>query len=160
MDQIRQTMGGQNWLGMWTLYSREVRRFIKVGGQTVIAPIITALMFLAVFAVAFGGGREIGGVPYVEFLAPGLIMMSILQNAFANTSSSLMMAKLNDNIIDTLMPPLSAGELTVGFAFGGVTRGVLVAGLAMAALMPLAGSRIHDPFYIIYYGVSAALMLS
>ena len=107
---------------------REVQRFLKIGGQTVLAPAITALLFLAVFSLALGRAVEtIGGVPYLQFLAPGLAMMAIIQNAFANASSTLVVSKIQGNIVDILMPPLSPGELTFAFAMGGVPRGLMVA---------------------------------
>src|SRR5258708_16297167 len=99
--------GPINWLGLWTLTSRETRRFFKVSGQTVVAPAVTTLLMLAVFALALGGAlRQVGGVAFPEFLAPGLIMMAMVQNAFANTSSSLMISKMQANILDSLRPPL------------------------------------------------------
>src|SRR5579871_4274350 len=87
-------LGRVNWLGLWTLTGKEIRRFLKVYFQTVLAPVVTTLLFLAIFALATGQSRGlVGGVPYEEFLAPGLIMMAVTQNAFANTSSSLIIAK-------------------------------------------------------------------
>ena len=91
---VRQ-FGRFNWLGLWTLYKKEVRRFTKVWMQTLMAPIITTLLFLAIFSLALAGLRpDINGVPFINFLAPGLIMMSIVQNAFANSSSSLLVLSL------------------------------------------------------------------
>ena len=157
----RPATGRANWLGLWALYLREVRRFAKMFGQTLLAPVVTTLLFLAVFSVAFGGrGRSVAGIPYAEFLAPGLIMMAILQNAFANTSTSLMMAKVNLNIVDSLMPPLSAAELTCGFAMGGATRGVAVAlavALGMSFFVPLGA---HNPALIFFHAFGASLMMS
>ena len=154
-------MRDANWIGLWTLYTREVRRFVKVQTQTILAPVVTTLLFLAVFALALGQGRPaVAGVPYMEFLAPGLIMMAILQNAFANTSSSIVISKVQGNIVDTLMPPLSAHELTFGIAMGGATRGVVVGIVVTAAMgffVPLHG---FHPAYILFHGVAAALMLS
>ncbi len=154
-------MGAVNWRGLWTLYLKEVRRFLNVATQTLMAPVITTLLFLAIFALALGGaGREVAGIPFIEFLAPGLIMMTMMQNAFANTSSSIVIAKVQGNIVDVLMPPLSAGELTLGMAAGGVTRGLMVGvatGLAMWIFVPL---RIHDPFALLFFAVNASLMLS
>ena len=128
-------------MGLWTLYVKEVRRFAKVATQTVIAPVVTTLLFLAIFALALGGAtREVGGVPFAQFLAPGLVMMAMVQNAFANTSSSLLISKIQGNIVDVVMPPLSAGELTLAFAAGGVTRGLavgLAVALAMAVFVPM-----------------------
>ncbi len=150
-----------NWIGLWTLYLREVRRFMKVYTQTLMAPLVTTLLFLAIFSLALGRAVEtVGGVPFTQFLAPGLIMMAIAQNAFANTSSSMMIAKVQGNIVDTLMPPLNAHELTFAIAIGGATRGVLVGavvGLAMAVFVDLP---IHHAGYIVFHAVAAALMLS
>jgi len=154
-------MGRVNWRGLWTLYMKEVRRFLNVYTQTLLAPMVTTLLFLAVFTLALGGGgREVGGVPFASFLAPGLIMMAMVQNAFANTSSSLVIAKIQGNIVDVLMPPLSPLELTLGFAGGGVTRG-LVVGCAVALGMWLfVPVGLHNPLFILYHGVMASLMLA
>ncbi|MBT7771055.1 MAG: ABC transporter permease, partial [Rhodospirillales bacterium] len=114
------TIGTVNWIGLLTLYMREVRRFFKVYMQTLVAPIGTTLLFLAIFSLALGRATQVvGGVPFIEFLAPGLVMMALTQNAFANSSSSIIIAKIQGSIIDTLMPPLTAHELTFSIAFGG-----------------------------------------
>ncbi|HXP30699.1 MAG TPA: ABC transporter permease [Stellaceae bacterium] len=153
--------GAVNWLGFWTLYLREVRRFLKVSMQTLVAPVVTTLLFLAIFLMAFGGQqREIAGLPYLQFLAPGLVMMAITQNAFANTTSSLMIAKLQGSIVDVLMPPLSPLELTWGMALGGVTRGVAV-GVAVAAAMAIVVPiRMPYPALVLFHAVAASLLLS
>jgi len=120
--------GRVNWLGLWTLAARETRRFMAVWQQTVAAPLVTAGLFLGVFSLALGATRgPVMGVPFIAFLAPGILMMSVIQNAFANTSSSIVGAKVMGNIVDTLMPPLSPLELVVGFLAGGFARGTLVA---------------------------------
>ncbi|HEX9702998.1 MAG TPA: ABC transporter permease [Rhodospirillales bacterium] len=155
------TMGAVNWIGLWTLYLREVRRFIKVFTQTLMAPVATTLLFLAVFALALGGAvRMVGDVPFLEFLAPGLIVMAIAQNAFANTSSSIMIAKVQGNIIDTLMPPFTAHELTFGLAMGGVTRGVMVGFVVAMAMLPFVPMKVHALGFVLYHGFMASLMLS
>ena len=120
-------IGQVNWTGMWTLYLREVRRFFKMLLQAVLAPIVTCLLFLAIFTIAFGDGRGVAGLDYGTFLAPGLIMMSVIQQSFANCSSSLISAKIVGNIVDTMMAPLGPGELLVAYALSGVTRGLIVA---------------------------------
>jgi len=158
---IASTMRDANWIGLWTLYAREVRRFTKVYTQTVVAPVVTTLLFLAVFALALGQGRPaVHGVPFMEFLAPGLIMMAILQNAFANTSSSIVISKVQGNIVDTLMPPLSAHELTFGIAMGGATRGVVVGVVVAVAMAFVVSLHLHHPGYIVFHAAAAALMLS
>ncbi|PIW26700.1 MAG: multidrug ABC transporter permease [Rhodospirillales bacterium CG15_BIG_FIL_POST_REV_8_21_14_020_66_15] len=154
-------MGAVNWIGLKTLYLREVRRFIKVYTQTLVAPLVTTLLFLAVFALALGGDqRTVAGMPFMTFLAPGLIMMAIAQNAFANTSSSIVIAKIQGNIVDSLMAPLSAHELTFGFAIGGMTRGVAVAVVVWAAMAVAVDLGLHDLFFVVYHAVMGALMLS
>ncbi len=160
MIDTRPARGLANWQGLWTLYLKEVRRYLKIFGQTLLAPVVTTLLFLTVFAVAFGGGRIVAGIPYIQFLTPGLIMMSILQNAFANTSTSLIQMKLNENIVDTLMPPISAIEYAAAFIFSGATRGIMVAmgvGVALSLVVPVG---IHNIGLIIFYGCAAALMMS
>ncbi|BBK33903.1 ABC-2 type transport system permease protein [Stella humosa] len=152
---------GRNPRGLWSLYRKEVMRFVKVATQTVMAPLVTTLLFLAVFALALGGAdRMVGGVPYVQFLAPGLVMMAIVQNGFANTSSSIVIAKVQGNVVDMLMPPLSPAVLTAGFALAGMTRGLavgLAVGLAMAIFV---GLPVADPFAIVFHAAAGALMLA
>ena len=156
----RPAQGRANLRGLSTLYGKEVRRFLKIGGQTLIAPIITTILFLTVFSVAFGTERQVAGLPYIEFLGPGLIMMTILQNAFANTSTSLIQQKLNENIIDVLMPPLSPLELTLGYVLGGATRGLLVAfcvGVSLWLIMPFS---IDNLTFVLVHSAGAALLMS
>ena len=154
-------MGAVNWIGLWTLYLREVRRFVKVYTQTLMAPVVTTLLFLAVFTLALGGTvRTVAGIPFMEFLAPGLIVMSIVQNAFANTSSSIMISKIQGNIIDTLMPPFTAHELTFGFAMGGATRGVAVGIVVGLCMTPFVTLEVQHPGFIVYHAVMASVMLS
>ncbi len=153
--------GPVNWLGLWTLYVKEVQRFLKVITQTVLAPMVTTLLFFAVFALALGGAvREIAGMPFVTFLAPGLIMMATTQNAFANTSSSIMISKVQGNIVDVLMPPISPGELLVAYALAGVTRGLMVALAVALAIFPFAPIQVHDWIAAVYFAFAGSLILS
>lgn len=150
-----------NLIGIWTLYLREVRRFMKVPLQTVAAPLVTVLMFLLVFSVALGrSGRTIGDVPFLAFLAPGLIMMAIIQNAFANTSSSIMIGKIQGNIVDVLMPPFRSSELLFGIVAGGVTRGLLVALVVFLSMVALIDLERASWSIALFYAVSGSLMLS
>lgn len=163
--------GRFNALGVWTLYQKEVLRFLKVVTQTIVAPVITSLLFLFIFTVALAGSRsDINGIPFAAFMAPGLIMMQIIQNSFANTASSLLVSKIQGNVVDFLMPPLSAGELTLAFAAGGATRGVvvgIVAWVAMALYLTFviegAGpylTSVANIWAILFFAVGASLMLS
>ncbi len=158
-------IGVVNWLGFWTLYAREVRRFLKVATQTIAAPVVTTLLFLAVFVLALGGagggaGRSTGGVPFAEFLTPGLVMMSMMQNAFANTASSLVISKVQGNIVDVLMPPLSSGELTLAYALSGVTRGLVVGAVVSVAIWCFVPVSVGDFRAVVFYAIAASLLLS
>ncbi len=150
-----------NWIGLRTLYAKEVRRFIAVGTQTVLAPMVTTLLFLAIFVLALGHRvDQIGGQPYMQFLVPGLIMMAMTQNAFANTSSSLLIAKVQGNIVDLLMPPLSPLEQTIGIAAGGLTRGLVVGGATALGMWLFTSLQIAHPLLALFYAVMASLLLA
>jgi ABC-2 type transport system permease protein len=154
------TYSGVNWDGLRALYIREVRRFWKVGFQTLAAPIVTALLYMMVFVVAVGGVRpSVEGVPFARFIAPGLIMMQILGNAFSNSSSSLLQAKMNGLIGDFLTPPLSPGELVAGFALGAMTRGIVVGTVAALAIFPFAQMTFAHLWAIAYFALGASLIM-
>ena len=144
--------GRVNWLGLQTLIEREVRRFLAVWTQTLLAPLVTAGLFLLIVNIAVGTRRgEVMGVSFVHFLAPGILMMTVIQNAFANVSSSIVISKVQGNIVDTLMPPLSGIELLLGYLAGGVLRGIIVA-LAVAVIMfPFIGLGIDNPLLALIY---------
>lgn len=150
-----------NLLGTYTLCKREIWRFGKVWNQTVIAPVITTLLFLAILTLAMGGsGRVIDGVPYNQFVAPGLIMMAVVQNAFANTSSSLILAKIQGVIIDILMPPLTGAEITLAMVVGGMTRGLAVGVVVMVAVYVFVPFTLHSAALALFYIVAASVMLA
>jgi len=154
---------GVNWGGLETLYIKEVRRFFKVQMQTVWAPAITTLLYLVIFTVALGrSGRMIMGVPFATFLAPGLIVMAMIQNAFANSSFSLLVGKIQGNIVDYLMPPLSTGELIAGMIGASVTRAFLVGFAVWLAMLvwPGVSVDIRRPELVLWFGLMGALLLS
>jgi len=154
---------GVNWGGLRTLYIKEVRRFFKVQMQTVWAPAITTLLYLAIFTVALGrGGKSVMGVPFADFIAPGLIVMAMLQNAFANSSFSLLVGKIQGNIVDYLMPPLSTGELIAGLIGAAVTRAFLVGFAVWLAMLlwPGVSVDIRRPELVFWFGLMGALLLS
>jgi len=162
IDQFshKKKIQGVNIIGLMTLIRREVFRFLNVYTQTLIAPMITTLMFYTVFALAFGGlTREINGIPFLAFLAPGLVMMTMVQNAFANTSSSLVISKVQGNIVDVLMPPLSPMELFVGFATGAVVRGLMIGILTGVLLSFFAPMHIHSFFAVVTFAMLGTFML-
>ncbi|MXP42489.1 ABC transporter permease [Altererythrobacter soli] len=154
---------GINRIGLWSLYIKEVRRFLKVQTQTIWAPAVTTLLFLVIFSVAMGrGGREVLGVNFATFVAPGLIMMGMMQNAFANSSFSLLAGKIQGTIIDLLMPPLSEAELMIGIIAAAITRAVMVGGaLALAmALWPGVDMQAAHPWAIVWFGLMGSTFLS
>ncbi len=154
---------GVNRVGLFALYMKEVRRFLKVQTQTIWAPAFTTLLFLVIFAVALGReGREVLGVPFATFVAPGLIVMAMMQNAFANSSFSLLSGKMQGTIIDLLMPPLSSGELMAGILAAAVTRAILVGctvALAMA-LWPGVSLAVAHVWAVVWFGLMGSLMLA
>lgn len=152
---------GINWIGLYTMTRKEVVRFSKVYLQTVVAPVITTALFYLVFSVSSGGqGRGLEGVPYMTFLLPGLVMMGVAQNAFANTSSSIIIAKVQGSIVDVLMPPLSAGELLTAYALGGVLRGLAVGAFSILIMVPFAHLPIAHIWAIMAYGFLGSLLLA
>ncbi len=154
---------GINRVGLLALYMKEVRRFLKVQTQTIWAPAFTTLLFLVIFTVALGrGGREVLGVPFASFVAPGLIVMGMMQNAFANSSFSLLSGKMQGTIIDLLMPPLSPGELMTGILAAAITRALLVGctvALAMA-LWPGVSLAVEHVWAVVWFGLMGSLMLA
>lgn len=153
--------GWLNGRGLWTFYAKEVSRYLKVYQQSLLAPVATSLLFLAIFTLALGRRADfLPGVDFALFLAPGLAMMSIIQNSFANTSSSMVISKVQGNIVDVLMPPLTPTELTVGYVAAGLTRGVMVATLTLGGMAIFVPISIHDPFLILFHAVGASLMLA
>lgn len=150
-----------NTIGTYTLCKREVQRFLKVWNQTVVAPVITTLLFLAIMTLAMGDDqRTVEGVSFERFITPGLIMMAIVQNAFANTSSSLMLAKLQGVIIDILMPPLTGAEITFSLVVGGVVRGLAVGAAVMLAVYLFVPFSIYHPLTGLLYVLLASVMLA
>ena len=154
-------MGRVNWVGLWTLCRKEVARFLVVYNQTLAAPLVTTLLFLAIFTLALGRGHTmIGDIPFDVFLAPGLIMMSMIQNSFANTSSSIVSSKMQGNIVDVLMAPLSPFELTLGYAFGGLVRGLVVGIVVAIAMIIFVHISVSHVGVVVFYALTASLMLS
>lgn len=148
--------GAVNWLGLWTLYKKEVMRFVRVGPQTLLAPVVSNVLYMTVFVLAFTERQSGDPSEFMAFLAPGLVMLGILNNAAANASSSIMTGKMMGSIIDVLMPPLSHAELAIGYIGGAISRGVVVAiSTAIALSFFTALVPIHL-WAVFYFGFSAA----
>ena len=153
-------MISSNYLSVWSLFKKEVLRFFKVGIQTIIGPAISSLLFLAVFNLALGRSvNNINGINFANFIAPGLIMMTMLQNSFANSASSIGQAKSQGNIVDILMAPLGDLELTIGYVGGAIARGLicgLVTALAIIIFIPLS---VYSLWFLIFYSFMGCLMM-
>ncbi|WP_294224396.1 ABC transporter permease [uncultured Shimia sp.] len=152
--------GRVNWLGLGTLAKREVLRFLAVWTQTLLAPLVTAGLFLLIFSIAIGPSRgAVMGVPFLTFLIPGIMMMTVIQNAFANTSSSIVITKVQGNIVDTLMPPLSPMELVLGYLAGAVARGLCVAVAITIALALVLGQGVAHPIWALTFVLLGGAMM-
>jgi ABC-2 type transport system permease protein len=152
-----------NWIGLRTLYMKEVRRFMKVQLQTIWAPAITTLLFLAIFTVSLSRVKAtVLGVPFADFLAPGLIVMGMIQNAFANSSFALLVGKVQGTIVDYLMPPLSNAELLVAMIGASITRAFMVGGAVwlLMALWPGVRVTIHTPWAVIWFGLMGSMLVA
>ena len=160
LDMGNRRFGRVNWLGLYTLALREVMRFVSVWTQTLLAPLVTAALFLLIFSIAIGPNRgEVLGVSFTAFIAPGILMMTVIQNAFANTSSSIVISKVQGNIVDTLMPPLSAGELVIGYLAGGLVRGLAVAlAIGLGILLVLGIPIVHPLWALAFVILGSTLM--
>ncbi|MEP9361177.1 ABC transporter permease [Sphingomonas sp. KR3-1] len=155
-----------NWGGLRTLYIKEVRRFFKVQLQTIWAPAISQLMLMVVFTTALGsrGAVHVGGigVPFAAFIAPGLIVMGMLNNAFANSSFSLLVGKIQGTIVDYLMPPLSTAELLFAIVAGAVTRAFMVGGAVWLAMLVYLGAEAvpHHVWAVLWFGLLGSVLLA
>ncbi|MBN8776475.1 ABC transporter permease [Thiomonas arsenitoxydans] len=146
--------------GLYTLLQKELQRFIKVGFQTVAAPVVTALLYLLIFSHAFTAHLQVfGHVPYTAFLIPGLMMMSVLQNAFANTSSSLIQSKITGNLVFVLLSPLKPWELFVAYVGASVLRGLLVGAGVLLVTMWFVPLTFVYPLWILIFAILGASML-
>jgi len=146
--------------GTWTLFLREIRRFLKVKMQTIVTPALTAMLYLVIFRYAMGD-RDVPGmeIDYFTFLVPGLAIMAMMQNAFANTSSSMIMGKVMGMQIYLLMAPLSAIEVVTAFLAAAVVRALIVATVFLTVLMPFVDISLQHLGLILLYGVAASLIM-
>ncbi len=153
--------GYVNWIGFWTLYKKEVLRFLIVVIQTVISPLVTSLLFLLVLSLAIGNDRgEVLGFPFITFLAPGLIAMQVIQQAFSHSSSSIMIGKIQGNIVDILYAPLTAGEITLATNLAACTRSVIIAFVSIVVFSLILEMTFYSFFYILVFTFLGSFILS
>ena len=149
-----------NWVGAWTLYQKEVLRFLNVWIQTLFSPLISSLLFLLVLSLAIGADRgDVLGVPFISFLAPGLISMQVIQQSFSHSASSFMIGKIQGNIVDILYAPLSAAEVTIAVSLAAVTRSVLIAIISIITFKLIINVQISNYYTLIVFTVLSAFIL-
>jgi ABC-2 type transport system permease protein len=149
-----------NWVGAWTLYQKEVLRFLNVWIQTIFSPLISSLLFLLVLSLAIGNERgEVLGVPFIIFLAPGLIAMQVIQQSFSHSSSSFMIGKIQGNIVDLLYAPLSAAEITFSVSLAAVTRSFMIAFISVLVFHLIIDIQIKHPFILILFTFFSSFIL-
>ena len=146
--------------GFRTLLYKELLRFWKVAFQTIAAPVVTALLYLLIFAQAMGDGTRVyGSIPYGSFLVPGLVMMSVLQNAFANSSSSLIQSKITGNLVFLLVTPLSHWAWFSAYVGASMVRGLVVGAGVLLVTVWFAPLHVAEPWWIVAFAVLGAAML-
>jgi len=149
-----------NWVGAWTLYKKEVLRFLIVWIQTIFSPLISSLLFLLVLSLAIGAERgDVLGVPFITFLAPGLISMQVIQQSFSHSSSSFMIGKIQGNIVDLLYAPLSATEVTVSIALAAVTRSVMIATVSIVVFKLIIDIEISNYLLLVTFTLLSSFIL-
>ena len=150
-----------NFLGLYTLILREQKRFTAVWTQTILAPIVTSILFLTVFSFVLANRKiQIEEFDYTFFIAPGILTMSVMQNSFANTSSSLLISKVQGNIVDTLLAPLRPIEIVIGYMIGGILRGCIVSLAVILVIFPVIGLYPKYPFILLAFILVACAKLS
>ena len=160
-DEEPVELGGVFGLPFRTLLSREVRRFMRVWTQTLLTPLLTSALYILVFGYGLGSRiREAAGVPYLEFILPGLVLMSIITAAYGNTSTSLFDAKRDRYIDDMLISPMTPLQMALAYVWGGVVRGLLVGAGTFALAMPLAGLHAEHPHLLIVTALAASVIFA
>lgn len=146
-------------IGFWTLFYKELLRFWKVAFQTVAAPVLTALLYLLIFGHVLDDHVQVHGVRYTSFLIPGLVMMQVLQNAFANSSSSLIQAKITGSIIFVLLPPIPYGAFFAAYVLASLARGLMVGVGVLAATVWVVDFNIVAPLWVLAFAVLGGAIL-
>jgi ABC-2 type transport system permease protein len=145
--------------GLWTLFHKEVRRFLRVPGQTLLSPVITTVLYFVVFGWSLGGRlREVHGVPYARFIVPGLVALGVVTNAYSNSASSLFVMKLQGTIIDLLVSPLTYGEILWAFVSAAVLRGALVGAVMWLVAGMFEGYGLAHPLFALALVLLAAVL--
>jgi len=152
--------GSINWIGFKSLWIKECQRFVVVWAQTLLSPLVSSLLFLSVLSLALGNDRgEVLGYSFINFLAPGLIAMSIIAQSFSHSVSSLMIGKIQGNIVDMLFAPLSAIEVSLAIILAAVTRSLLIGLISIIVFSLIIEIHIYNFFYIFIFAFLSSFIL-
>ncbi len=147
--------------GLWTLFAKEVRRFMRVPGQTLLSPVVTTVLYFVVFGWSLGGRlRDVEGVPYARYIVPGLVALGVVTNAYSNTASSLFVMKLQGTVVDLLVSPLSYGQILSAFVAAGVLRGLVVGGVMWIVAGTFEGFGLAHPLVALGLVLLAAILFA
>jgi len=156
----KRRFGLVNWIGFYSLYKKETLRFLIVFGQTIVGPVLTGILFLIVISIAWGDDRgEVLGLPFIEFLAPGLISMQVIQQAFSHSSSSILMGKVMGNIVDLIGSPLSAAEVTLAIVLASVTRSFIICIVSIICFNLLVDVKVLNYYYFFAYLIFSSFFM-
>ena len=156
----KRRFGLVNWIGFYSLYKKETLRFLIVFGQTIVGPMLTGILFLIVISIAWGDDRgQVLGLPFIEFLAPGLISMQVIQQAFSHSSSSILMGKVMGNIVDLIGSPLSAAEVTLAIVLASVTRSFIICLVSIICFNLLVDVKVLNYYYFFAYLIFSSFFM-
>ncbi len=159
--ELSKTAQEPNILGPWTLFYKEVYRFWRLAGQTLISPVVTTLLYFLVFGYSLGSRlQEIEGIPYIDFLVPGLVMLALINNAYINSAFSLFITKIQGTVVDILVTPLSPGNIMMGYVGASVVRAILVGTIIWIVAMLMGANTLHNPVVIVVFMLLTALFFS
>jgi ABC-2 type transport system permease protein len=147
--------------GLWTLFAKEVRRFLRVPGQTLLSPVVTTVLYFIVFGWSLGGRlADVRGVPYARFIVPGLVALGVVTNAYANSASSMFVMKIQGTIVDILVSPLTYGQILAAFVGAAVLRGLVVGGIMWLVAGGFEGFHLAHPLAALALVTLAAILFA
>ena len=143
IPELAQIAEEQGWFGAWMLFRREIKRFWNIAGQTVVSPVVTTMLYFLVFGYSLGDRlQEVRGIPYVDFLVPGLVMLSLINNAFINSAFSFFINKIHGTLVDILVTPLTHLQLMFGYTAASIVRAVLIGAIIWAVAMGMGADQV------------------
>jgi ABC-2 type transport system permease protein len=149
---LRKAEAQHAWYGTWTLFRREIRRFINIAGQSIVSPVLSTLLYFLVFGYSLGSRIDtIHGVRYIDFIVPGLVMMSLITNSFFNSAFSFFLAKIHGTIVDLLASPIGATQILLAYCSAAVIRGTLTGGIIWLISALLGANTLFNPMITVLF---------